>query len=263
MTTYYPKQIPYLLDQDFRERVDYQEHHFTELDKACFCLWTMRSRATLAGEVTNYILPDACIDLVIDFTKQTINFAGFSKATEPFPLTGEIDYLGARLKPSVFYALFGVAAQKVVDRELPFSAVEQNFNLADIFRYTNNHDRSTCLKSYLLAKLQTHPTFPYFQVIDELYQAPTPQTVTTLAQSLNCSNGRSLYRLFMTQFGVSPKTLLNILRLHFALTLILEQQKSLVDIANLCGFYDQAHFNKELKKYTNITPSQVLDNYGK
>ena len=67
----------------------------------------------------------------------------------------------------------------------------------------------------------------------------------------------------MTQFGVSPKTLLNILRLHFALTLILEQQKSLVDIANLCGFYDQAHFNKELKKYTSITPSQVLDNYGK
>lgn len=260
MVSYYPQQIPYLLDQDFRKRVDYREYHFAELEEACFCLWTMRSRGELVGEITNFILPDACIDLVIDFTRQAINFAGFSKATEPFPLVGEIDYLGVRLKPSVFYALFGITAEKVMDHELAFEAVEKDYNLAEIFRYTDTNGRLACLKTYLLAKLQASSTFPYLQVVNQLYQTPTAQTVATLAQNLNCSNERSLYRLFMAQFGVSPKVLLNILRLHFALTLILEQQKSLVNIANLCGFYDQAHFNKELKKYIGITPTQVLDN---
>lgn len=263
MATYYPQQIPYLLDQDFRKWVDYQEYHFAELEDVCFCLWIMRLREKITGEITNYILPDACIDLVIDFTKQTIIFAGFSKATEPFPLVGEIDYLGVRLKPSVFYALFGIAAEKIMDHEATFETIEKSYNLAEIFCYTDTADRLVCLKSYLLVKLQTSPVFPYLQIIDKLYQTPTAQTVANVAQSLNCPNERSLYRLFMTQFGVSPKILLNILRLHLALTLILEQQKSLVDIANLCGFYDQAHFNKELKKYIGITPTQVLDNYGR
>ena len=38
---YYPKQIPYLLNEDFKRNVIYQEFHFDELDTFCMCIWQM------------------------------------------------------------------------------------------------------------------------------------------------------------------------------------------------------------------------------
>lgn len=35
----------------------------------------------------------------------------------------------------------------------------------------------------------------------------------------------------------------------------------LTSIATLCGFYDQSHFIKEIKKYTGISPLKLLENY--
>ena len=58
---------------------------------------------------------------------------------------------------------------------------------------------------------------------------------------------------------VSPKVLLNILRLHLSLKMMLEDYKKLCDIAVYCGFYDQSHFIKEMKRYIGISPLQLLD----
>lgn len=55
--------------------------------------------------------------------------------------------------------------------------------------------------------------------------------------------------------------LLNILRLHLCLTLLLEDNMELIDIAHECGFYDQSHFIKEIKRYTGISPLQLLKSY--
>ena len=103
---YYPKQIPYLLDKEFKENVAYTEYHIEELEEYCMCIWTMKSKKILDKTIANNILPDACVDIVIDFTNGTICFAGFSKETEPFQLKQNIDYMGVRLKPSIFYSLF-------------------------------------------------------------------------------------------------------------------------------------------------------------
>ena len=51
------------------------------------CIWTMKSKQTLDKTLLNNILPDACIDIVIDFISQTICFVGFGKETEPFQLS--------------------------------------------------------------------------------------------------------------------------------------------------------------------------------
>lgn len=81
---YYPKQIPYLLDKEFKQNVEYTEYLVKELENYCMCIWTMQSKKILSKTISNNILPDACIDLVIDFVNQSICFAGFSKETEDF-----------------------------------------------------------------------------------------------------------------------------------------------------------------------------------
>ena len=76
------------------------------------------------------------IDIVIDFVSNTISFAGFSKGTKDFKLDKKIDYMGVRLKPSIFYLLFNVAADKVMDNEIAFSAIEKEDNI-DINKILN------------------------------------------------------------------------------------------------------------------------------
>ena len=211
---YYPKQVPYLLNKKFKDKVNYEEFILEELNEYCMCIWKMQSKEDLVETIYNNILPDACIDIVIDFTCKTICIAGFSKETMPLELKGKVDYMGVRLKPSGFYSLFHIEAYKVMDKQVPLLEIEK----------------------------------------------PKEQTVIDIAEKLGY-NQRHLFRIFKINYGLSPKVLLNILRLHLCLTLLLEKNMDLTSIAILCGFYDQSHFIRDIKKYTGVSPLKLLENY--
>ena len=117
---YYPKQLPYLLDQEFNKHIEYKEYQFPWIEEIAMCIWTIKRKHTTEKTIYNYILPDACIDLVVNFTTKEISFAGFSKDTIPFELNKQIDYMGVRLKPGIFYALFQIPADQVMDHSLSF-----------------------------------------------------------------------------------------------------------------------------------------------
>lgn len=257
---YYPKQIPYLLDKEFKENIEYTEYDIKEVGNYCMCIWKMKSKKISDKTISNNILPDACIDIIIDFVNNTIFFAGFSNETEVFQLNKEIDYMGVRLKPSIFYLLFNIGSDKIMDREIPFNNIEKEIRLDKIFDFESTNERINYLKSYLLQKTNNKIEMIFLKVVEELYKSPKQQNVTDISRKLGY-NERHLYRLFKTNYGVSPKVLLNILRLHLCLTLILEKNMDLIDIANLCGFYDQSHFIREIKKYTGISPLKIIDNY--
>ncbi len=258
---YYPKQIPYLLNKEFKENIEYEEYNIKELEKYCMCIWTMQSKKILDKKITNSILPDACIDIVIDFSNKEICFAGFSKETVEFELNKNIDYVGVRLKPSIIYLLFNIEAYKVMDKQVPFSDIEKEINLNKILDLKDTNKRIEYLKNYLLQKTKDKNEILLIELLEELYKNPKEQNVTDIAKKLGY-NERHLYRLFKINYGVSPKVLLNILRLHLCLTLILEKNMDLIDIANLCGFYDQSHFIKEIKKYTGISPVKIIETYN-
>lgn len=257
---YYPKQIPYLLDKEFQENMKYEEFFIEELKNYCMCIWKMKSKKILNKTIYNFILPDACIDIVINFTEKDISFAGFSKETIPFELNQKIDYMGVRLKPGSFYLLFGIEADKIMDHPIPFKKVEKSVNIDEILEVEEEEKRLEILKKYLIEKIKNNPDKEIMDIVEQLYQNPKEKTVSLLAQDFHWSE-RHLYRVFKTYYGVSPKVLLNILRLHLCLTLLLEENMDLLDIANLCGFYDQSHFIREMKRYTGISPLKLLDNY--
>ncbi len=257
---YYPKQIPYLLDKEFKENIDYKEYNIKELENYCMCIWTMKSKKTLDKTISNNILPDACIDIVIDFANNIVCFAGFSKETKDFKLDKKIDYLGVRLKPSIFYLLFNIAADKVMDNEISFYYIEKEISINKILNLESTNERIEYLKNYLLQKTKDKKEILFVEVVEKLYKNPKEQVVTDIAKKFGY-NERHLYRVFKMNYGISPKVLLNILRLHLCLTLILEKNMKLIDIANLCGFYDQSHFIREIKKYTGISPLKIIEDY--
>lgn len=257
---YYPKQIPYLLDKEFKEHIEYTEYPIKEIENYCMCIWEMRSRRISDKTISNNILPDACIDLVIDFYNNSICFAGFSKETVNFQLYKQIHYMGIRLKPSVFYSLFNIESDKIMDNQIPFNDIEKNIKLDKILDLRSTNERIEYLKNYLLQKTKDKKEMLFIEIVEELYKNPKEQNVTDIAKKFGYTP-RHLNRLFKTNYGVTPKVLLNILRLHLCLTLILEKNINLIAIANLCGFYDQSHFIREIKKYTGISPLKIIEDY--
>jgi AraC-like DNA-binding protein len=68
---------------------------------------------------------------------------------------------------------------------------------------------------------------------------------------------RYIQKLFLDWVGITPKNFFSVQRFNRSLELIQSSDSSLTSIAYQCGYYDQAHFIKEFKSYTGVTPSQV------
>ena len=70
---------------------------------------------------------------------------------------------------------------------------------------------------------------------------------------------RTLERQFTEKVGVPPKLFARFKRFHNALSLINSQiPQSWSNIVYNCGYFDQAHFIKEFKTFTNNSPSEYF-----
>jgi len=80
--------------------------------------------------------------------------------------------------------------------------------------------------------------------------------IQRLASSYGLSE-RYIQKLFENVVGIAPRTFFNTQRFNRSLELIRSSDLHLTSIAYDCGYYDQAHFIKEFKKFTGITPSEA------
>lgn len=81
--------------------------------------------------------------------------------------------------------------------------------------------------------------------------------VAGVARSLAVSE-RQLERRFLASVGVTPKRWQELHRFHAAMTgLRASRGPALLDIAMLAGYYDQAHFNRDVRRRTGMTPTAL------
>jgi AraC-like DNA-binding protein len=88
---------------------------------------------------------------------------------------------------------------------------------------------------------------------------PSAQQIKTLASKSGYSN-KHFIQLFKKEIGVTPKIFQRILKFNQIIPKIQNKEKlSWTSISHECGYFDQAHFIHDFKKFSGFNPTSFLD----
>lgn len=209
------------------------------------------------------VFPDGCAGIILNLGNKCLTdngclsmdsgktyVVGAMNAFKDSFIDNDTHLIGVCLKPATFANFYTYASQNeltnnTVELEKPISfsvdkAYENPFGYFDRF-YSE--------------KIKTK-TNQLHAVIDDIHSFKGTTSVSDLAKR-NFTTIRQLERNFKKFIGLSPKEYSNIIRFQYALSLIREskQNRSLLDIAFECGYYDHSHLSLEIKRNTGILPS--------
>ncbi|MCL1859712.1 MAG: AraC family transcriptional regulator [Oscillospiraceae bacterium] len=157
--------------------------------------------------------------------------------------------------------------------------LEYSINMLDIMydafnlRYTGY---KTIIKTHLAA-LMTYISHCYNPVLEpvsnKLYKIS--ETVSYIEKNYSkkitvkelsaiaCLSERQYNRVFTGIYGISPNVYLMKTRLNKSCRFLEEQDLTIHYISTVCGFFDDAYFIKQFKRYFNMTPGEYRKNLVK
>ena len=98
---------------------------------------------------------------------------------------------------------------------------------------------------------------------DDIYLSNGKISISELAERMGCTV-RHVHRRFVEELGVSPKRFARIVRIRETVRKMLEHPGGHVtDYMDDMGYSDQAHFQREFKWYTGMTPGSLLKSLKK
>lgn len=255
---YYPIQIPYILNHEYSKSMKYKESLPIGCENLVICFWEMQPLSDKNFSVTNVIVTDACIDIVVDCNEKTIGFVGMSKTEFNFTMDLPTYSFGARMMPGAFHKLTGLPATMAMDTYLPFDEVFNDFNQAHLFSLSFEQAKEH-LHSFLSNKSSDISPDLFTELFNTLSE-DIPQTTKELYEILHFSP-RQCQRLFAKHYGITPKMALSILRFQKCLKILISSESKPANILDLAGYYDQPHFNKDFKRNIGITPLELIRTY--
>lgn len=190
----------------------------------------------------------------------TSNCAGLLRQPIILEQEGVSRYLAAQLRP---WGLSAFGLPSLVDTTLPLGAWLGAEELRELEVLCSAQgfgaDAARPLQALLSARLlgiSARKLAPLQAALRIIESQKGMLSVDALSASLGVGY-HTLYRLFRDHIGVSVKQFLSIIRFyHFAGELLQGGFGSLSLLANLQGYYDQAHATREFKRFTGISQTE-------
>jgi AraC-like DNA-binding protein len=172
--------------------------------------------------------------------------------------------LAASLRPAHAGPLLGIKGEEITDRVVALDEVisrDAEELAARLEESPTVIGRFLLFEDFLRRRLRTarygpHPTV--CRAVRNLIRTGGQSPIRGLSEEIGCSP-RYLETQVREQAGLSPKRLARLLRFSRAIEQI--QTQPAVDwtsVAGSCGYYDQAHFNRDFRQFTGVTPGDFL-----
>lgn len=172
---------------------------------------------------------------------------------------------GVSFHPWGFNLLLNMEMKSFSDEIYPLHQFfpELSNNLAEIFDGSKELDHNHVKKLDQLLKstrAQSEATTHHIAILRSFVEEK-PENISVFCRDSGISM-RHLERLFDQCIGVSPKTFLQICRFESSTREMIfgKAETDLTEIGYKSGFYDQAHFIKQFKKFTDFTPRKFRIN---
>ncbi len=226
------------------------------------------------------IIPDGCIEMTFNFADGIKRYVSdteyivhpcamvMGQRTKSYyiePL-GNVDSFAICFYPYGFANFVNTPLKELTDLETPVSTLfgeEPAKKLEqEIIEATSTQQRIEIIENFLLKKLSDQSTVDSIvqSTIDALTATKGNSSIGSILKN-DSSKRRQLERKFVKQIGISPKQLGKVIRLHSALHMMLnEDAETLTNIAYENDYFDQAHFIKDFKEFTGVSPKEFLGN---
>lgn len=209
----------------------------------------------LGDDIEYTLLPDACFDLVVDFENnvlENIYLTGIWTKPITLTVTKGATLLAVRFKIPASECLINREIKSLINSMTILPRDFWDIHLAN----SNAFEKfASDLSERMIGIIKQQPEIENRKLkLFQLIYSEQFQSVNELAQMTGWSS-RQINRYFNQQFGFPLKTLLNIVRCNASYPNIAEGK-----LYPEQEYSDQAHFIKEIKKYTANSPGQLYRN---
>jgi AraC-like DNA-binding protein len=181
---------------------------------------------------------------------------------------GSYTYPGAQtgiqidLTPLGAYRLLGIPMHRLTNRAFDLADLLGSQGAAVVERLRDTPcwgDRFDLLDAVLLGRMEAgpHPAPEVRECWRRLTSAHGLVPVSELTGEVGWSRKHLAHR-FKEQIGLTPKSLARVLRFQRALRILADGKPPFVEVATLCGYYDQAHLIREFRALSGYTPRELL-----
>lgn len=207
-----------------------------------------------------------CIELLIplaasDRVSPPLLMLGAGSKCRQIALTSGCRYFGIRFAPGVFYWSEPFLFSDLYDTFLSLDDPEEYSPIlpANLARFESLEKRTVyffenvlpCLKKQHVPPAVTHMLARITQTNGSLH-------VAELAKELSYSE-RHVNRLFLTALGFGPKLFCKQIRFQSTLAEMKKMpDRNIAAFLKQAGYSDQAHFQREFKEFTGLTPKQYI-----
>jgi len=235
--------------------------------------WTCRH----PDDVLEVMYPSGSIELCIDISDgRTVRHRGDEETQVPalellghwtIPTRAAIKKgntcLITRFQPHAGALFFPNAASEFTDRSVDFHDIFGKGSAAlyeRLMEQPSLEDKITVLEAFLLQRLQLNrKNYHNMQLIESLCKDVAGGVFDIRALSAGYGfSERYIQKLFNSWVGLTPQKFFAVKRFNKSLHLLRSTAEPMTSVAYACGYYDQAHFIKEFKSYTGLTPGQAV-----
>ncbi len=255
---------------------EYQPH--TDLAEFVQLIWTIESDEETDHFSKEQILPDGMVEVVFHYRDPFVTHqADGTSYVQPasFAISqmrkfieiesnGSIGLIAARFFPWGAYHFFDTPIKSFLDGFVSTDVLWKTTHrqIAEQIRTATSHqNRLLCVEQFLLSRLKEHKRRD--TAVDAAIKLCRDQRgqlkVEELCDRVQLSK-KQLERRFLESIGTTPKTFCRVSRfLDVCHHLRDYHHRTLTELTQKCGYFDQAHFIKEFKEFSGFTPKQFFE----